>query len=273
MKHIYRYRAVAFLDVLGFQGRLIGFNQEAEENRFSESNELADSEYYYSESASKFIRIVEGALMKLPDEKFKYYLFSDNICITSLAETTPEDLKDLLLIISELFYDFAINGYFLRGGIDYGLFIDDDNLALGVPLAEAYKMESKLAIYPRILLSQKLVDRFIEEDEFKDDLTILLISKSHEYFFLNVFSHVFQSDYREDKQDYFESLKSAVEKELKTNLENEKLYLRYKWFAQIFNQFIDSFVTNLAYQDNSFDPDEEEGYLDFIVSQKIDYAK
>lgn len=269
--HIYRYRAVAFLDVLGFQESLISFDEEARRNRY-ESEEDDDSEYFYSKSASNFIDTLYLALGKLSPEKFKFYLFSDNVCITSIAETSAEDLKVLLFTISELFFDLATQGYFIRGGIDYGLFIDDDNLALGIPLAEAYKMESKQAIYPRVLLSKGLVDQFIEEEVFLDDISILLVSKSHELNFLNIFTHVFKSEDRSDKETFFVTLKRVINQELESHKNNEKLYLRFRWLAEKFNLFIDDFVTNLAYQDTSFDPDEEEGYLEFIKNQKIDYA-
>jgi len=72
--HIYRYRAVAFLDVLGFQEALLLFDKEAKLNRYADDNADDDSEYFYSESASTFITTLENALSKLSEEKFKYYL-------------------------------------------------------------------------------------------------------------------------------------------------------------------------------------------------------
>lgn len=271
-KHLYRYRAVAFLDVLGFEKTLNDFEREAikNQNKPKEDNELAG--YYYSRAASKFISILKNALEKLSVDKFKYYLFSDNICITSISETQTDDLKELLHTVNELFYDFAQAGYFLRGGIDYGLFIDDDNLALGLPLANAYKLESTVAIYPRIVLSKQLVERFIVKEDFEDDISAILISKKHEHHYLNVFTHVFQSDYREDKEVFFKSLSKTIIKELEANSLNERVYNKYKWLAEEFNTFIDSFVTNLAFQDSSFDPDEEPGFLDIVLNQKINYA-
>lgn len=271
-KHLYRYRAVAFLDVLGFEKTLNKFELEAKRNKRKPKADDDFPGYYYSSSASKFISIFKNALEKLSVDKFKYYLFSDNICITSISETRTDDLKELLHTINELFYDFAQAGYFLRGGIDYGLFIDDDNLALGMPLANAYKLESTVAIYPRIVLSEELVNQFIISGDFEDDISSVLISQKHEHRYLNVFTHVFRSDYREDKEEFFKNLSRSIVHELEVNSANEKVFTKYKWLAEEFNAFIDAFVTNLAFQDSSLDPDQEPGFLDLISNQKINYA-
>src|SRR5690606_7568090 len=171
--HIYSYRAVAFLDVLGFQNKLSEFEDEAIEfhNNFQDDDEFA-SPYYYSKKADETLETFNSAISKLDTNKFSYYLFSDNICIT--ANNTyiegESTLNEILLIISELYFEFVQKGYFLRGGIDYGLFIDQASVALGVPLATAYKMESYLAVFPRIILSDSFVNQlqvYLSEDEKK----------------------------------------------------------------------------------------------------------
>lgn len=102
-EYIYRFRAVAFLDVLGFKNKLFEFEDEARENRIAENAEVETSinGKYSSHKANEFINTFLNALEKLDKHKFTYYLFSDNICITSISYTTPSDLEDLLLIISE----------------------------------------------------------------------------------------------------------------------------------------------------------------------------
>ena len=128
-QYIYKNRAVAFLDVLGFRQKLFDFEQEAKENRIginvTEIEETPYQRQYVSNKANDFINTFKNAISKLDVEKYRYYLFSDNICITSIKDTSKSDLQDLLLVITELYFEFAQKGYFLRGGIDYGLFIDE----------------------------------------------------------------------------------------------------------------------------------------------------
>jgi hypothetical protein len=146
-----------------------------------------------------------------------------------------------------------------------------DNLALGLPLANAYKLESTIAIYPRIILSKELVERFMVDDEFEDDISSLLVSQKHEHNYLNVFTHVFQSDYREDKEKFFKNLRKSILKGLDSNIKHEKVFVKFKWLADEFDSFIDSFVSNLAFQDSSFDPEEEPDFLHIISKQKINH--
>jgi len=147
-EYIYQDRAVAFVDVLGFREKLQEFEQDAKTKSTTEG-----SEYLISEKVNEFINTFKNVTSLLESGNFRYYLFSDNICITVDYVENPNLLVSLLFTISELFYSFAQKGYFLRGGIDVGKFVDEQEIALGIPLANAYLMESKDAVYPRILIS------------------------------------------------------------------------------------------------------------------------
>jgi len=279
-EYIYRYRAVAFLDVLGFRNKLYEFEEEAKDNRLveDEGEEGTIIGKFTSIKANEFINTFVNAIEKLDNQKFSYYLFSDNIAITSISYTNPADLEDLLLIISELYFDLAQKGYFLRGGIDYGLFIDENKIAVGVPLATAYELESNTANYPRIVLSDNLVKQFQEfnnagEKVFNKPFTELLVKNSCEINFLNVFLHVFKSDYREEKEHFFTSFRETISNNLDENKMKENIFIKYKWLADEFNSFIDSFTSTLAFLDENFNPDEETGFIEFVQQQKIDHAK
>src|SRR6187402_3616749 len=100
MEHIFQERVVAFLDVLGFRQKLSEFENEAKNYK----NYSEDAEYgsqYYSENAHIFIETFNAAVGKLNKDKYRHYLFSDNICITSIEKLSPADIQDLLLVISE----------------------------------------------------------------------------------------------------------------------------------------------------------------------------
>ncbi|WP_461789689.1 hypothetical protein [Pedobacter sp.] len=270
--YVYKKRAVAFLDVLGFREKLNVFQKEAEQNQLAEENES-----YVSQQANDFINTFKKAIARLDDKKFRYYLFSDNICITSINETTSSDLQDLFLAVTELYFQFARQGYFLRGGIDYGLFIDEDEIAVGNPLAVAYLLESKKAIYPRIILSDNLVKEFQTinqqgEKNYEYLYADVLIKDSCEIRFLNIFLHVFQSDYREDREDFFIKYSEVLKQNLAENIKNEAIYTKYKWLADEFNEFIDHFINELSFLDTAFDPEQEVGFLEMVGQQKIQYG-
>lgn len=286
MEHQYRYshRAVAFLDVLGFQSKLKEFEDEAIEyhNNFTDDDGLEDSEeedinnsrIFYSQKASDFIETFNSAISKLDQDKFSYYLFSDNICITAKNLNTNDEksLVELLLVISELYFEFVQRGYFLRGGIDYGLFIDKSAIALGVPLATAYKMETTQAVFPRIVLSKNFIKQFEVYpsegvQEFTSIFTSSLIKSSCEIQYLNVFNHIFKV---EDKEHFFERYNQNITENLTKSQFSENIFLKYRWLAGEFNSFIETYTSSLAFYDENFEATDE--FLETVKQLKISYG-
>ena len=282
MEHQYRYshRAVAFLDVLGFQSKLQEFENEAIEyrNNFTNDDVLEDSEeedaIFYSQKASDFIETFNSAVSKLDQDKFSYYLFSDNICITTknLNTSNEKSLIELLLVISELYFEFAQRGYFLRGGIDYGLFIDKSSIALGIPLATAYKMEITQAVFPRIVLSKNFIKQFeVYPSEGVQEYTSLftssLIKNSCEIQYLNVFNHIFKV---EDKEHFFEKYSYNITENLTNSQFSENIILKYRWLADEFNSFIETYTSTLAFYDENFEATNE--FIKTVKQLKVSYG-
>ncbi len=286
MEYQYRYshRAVAFLDVLGFQSKLQEFENEAIEHQNNSMDDgfIEDSEeevidngaILYSQKASNFIETFNNAISKLDQDKFSYYLFSDNICITAknLNTNNEKSLIELLLVISELYFEFVQQGYFLRGGIDYGLFIDKSSIALGVPLAIAYKMETTQAVFPRILLSKNFIKQFEVYpsegvQEFTSLFTSSLIKSSCEIQYLNVFNHIFKV---EDKEHFFEKYSHNITENLTNNQFSENIFLKYRWLADEFNSFIETYTSTLAFYDENFEATDE--FIETIKQLKISYG-
>lgn len=285
-QHIYGKRAVAFLDVLGFQNKLKEFENEASQfyDDFSADEDEDDNDnddesiggrIFYSQKANDFIDTFNKAISKLDTEKFSYYLFSDNICITAknTGSNGEKSLIELLLVISELYFEFVKKGYFLRGGIDYGLFIDKASIALGNPLAVAYKLESSLAVFPRIILSNNFVKQlsyYVTAEIYEIDsiLNSSLIKMSCEIQYLNIFNHIFKVD---DKEDFFEKYNHYISENLTFNIQTENIFLKYKWLADEFNSFIETYTSSLAFYDQNFEPTEE--YIETIKQLKIYYGQ
>lgn len=283
-QYIYGKRAVAFLDVLGFQNKLKEFENEAsqfyddftsDDDSDDNGDEIIGGRIFYSQKANDFIETFNKAISKLDTEKFSYYLFSDNICITAknIGSNGEKSLIELLLVISELYFEFVQKGYFLRGGVDYGLFIDKATIALGNPLATAYKLESSLAVFPRIILSNDFVKQlsyYVTEEIFEIDsiLNSSLIKISCEIQYLNIFNHIFKV---EDKEDFFEKYNYYISENLLFNKQTENIYLKYKWLADEFNAFIETYTSSLAFYDENFEPTEE--YIETIKQLKISYGQ
>lgn len=286
LEYKYSHRAVAFLDVLGFQNKLEEFEKEAieyysnsnismEEENFNEDGTDLNNSIYYSYKASDFINTFNSAISKLDRDKFSYYLFSDNICITAkpTGENGENSFVELLLVISELYFEFIQKGYFLRGGIDYGLFIDQSSIALGVPLATAYKMESTQAVFPRIILSKNFIKQLEDYSEdnvggYSSILTLSLIKVSCDIQYLNVFNHIFKVD---DKEYFFERYSFNIHENLQIASQKESIFLKYKWLASEFNSFIETYTNSLAFYDENYEATDE--YLNNVKQLKVEYGQ
>ena len=264
-EYIYQDRAVAFVDVLGFRKKLKEFEEDARLRK-----NVNDAEYLVSEKVNEFVGTFKRVTSLLDADNFRYYLFSDNICITVDYVNSPDLLISLLFTLSELFYSFAQKGYFLRGGVDVGKFVDERQIALGLPLASAYEMESKQAVYPRILISQRygqLLQGYLEEQELSDSADLSreqLIYKSCELTYLNVFYNVTR---KEDKVVFFSSFRQRIMEHMHLNCEQEAVFVKYDWLAGQYNQFLDLYTGNLIYREEHFEPSTE--LIDQLKTLKI----
>jgi hypothetical protein len=274
-QYIYQDRAVVFLDVLGFQDKLREFQTEAVKNKEEQA-----TEFFVSEGVNDFINTFKSVVGFLDENNFNYYLFSDNICITIDYVEDHNRLIDVLITINDLFFKFAEKGHFLRGGLDVGMFIDEKNrenkspIAVGVPLATAYKIEQDVAVYPRIVLSdayKKLLDSFEENKSISEDTIAkknLLIKQHYEIYYINTFFNLINN---EDKIELLEKVKLSIEENLVAT-SKEKVAIKYEWLAIEFNRFINEYISDLKDLETDFVVSDEE--IEKMKSLKIKvYAK
>jgi hypothetical protein len=245
----YQQRIVAFLDVLGFQGKLKEFEEEAIENK-------ANNGLLISLKANEFVGIFKEVIGLMDKFNCNYYLFSDNICITVDPFNDKSLSIEILFTISTLFKRFSELGYFLRGGIDIGLMLDEDDIALGVPLANAYIMESGKAIYPRIIISDKL-KKFLDDLRIDDNTAFNkenFLKQSCEVWYINPFYNIIKTD---DKLSFFKEYKKCIQKSLKETADKEQVHIKHKWLANEYNDFLSRYTKEINYfeQDETVDAD------------------
>lgn len=255
-QYIFQDRVVIFIDVLGFQEKLKEFEHEAIANV-----EKKGEEFYISSKVNQFITTFKNVVSSLDKDNLRYYLFSDNICITIDYSENKDLLITVLFKLCDLFYAFAQKGYFLRGGIDVGKFIDEELIAVGIPLANAYLIESKQAVFPRIVISQKFSEllKTCQENGSLSPNKVLdkeyLINSSCEIEYLNVFYSVINKD---DKVSYLSSFRDIIVSNVTLNNHKEHIFLKYQWLVKEFNNFIDKYTHSLIYLDENVEPTETE---------------
>lgn len=97
------------------------------------------------------------------NEPFRSKIFSDNIVVALLCDEARRDdnhaiigLNRMSTIVGALQRCFLEFNILSRGSITYGNLFIDDTIVFGDALIEAYDLESKSAIFPRVILSRKV---------------------------------------------------------------------------------------------------------------------
>ena len=91
------------------------------------------------------------------DYRQRFLSFSDNVAVGTPVDTSYGDGGLLNTVFSVATYQLnrVVRGRFLRGGIARGLLYMDDRHAVGPALVEAVLVEEKLAIYPRVIVTDE----------------------------------------------------------------------------------------------------------------------
>ncbi len=259
-RYSYSYHLVAFIDVLGFKEKLQEFENEAIENSKLLAEEYNDDgkQQFFSEGANWFIKTVEEVVESIRgNDKYKYFVFSDNICITFDLNDSIENkaflsqnLLEFINLLSDIYYKFMLEGFFIRGGVAVGPFLQHNTFAIGKPLQLAYELESLKANFPRILIQDDLITR-LSDEEFENDLKNNIIKK-FEFSYINPFIRVLNVLNLEEDDQIIDNLDGAlvilneyfksINKQLIKYKYQEKIYLKYFWLAHEFNCFIDFIV-------------------------------
>lgn len=88
-------------------------------------------------------------------------VYTDNIllgCSVGSWHAEPE-FYDVAEMVGLYQLSMAMDNFFVRGGIAFGELFLDENTAFGPAILEAHNIEQKHACHPRIVLSEKVVDK------------------------------------------------------------------------------------------------------------------
>ena len=215
MGRIYQERSCAFIDFLGFKELVKNKNPE---DIYKIIWELSD----LNKAGREHLSV-----------DMEYQAFSDNIFINTPA--TSEGLIDLIGQVRWLALTALEKGAFIRGGITIGNISQNEqnSILFGPALIEAYELESKIALYPRIILSKSAVS--LLEKSFKDEIIKQQMCQSQDGVW---YIHLFHNSIKDVYDDWQKKFKPIIELALKENIDNPSIYKKVSWFAKYFNNTI-----------------------------------
>jgi hypothetical protein len=255
----YTNQIVVFLDVLGIKNKLQEFENEALSNSNPE-----DPIYHESRGLNGLLEIFKSSLDLIREAQCNYYVFSDNVCISISYITqdseNPDALIEILVLVSRLTSEFAKQGYFIRGGVDVGWFLNYPEIAVGQPLVTAYNLESRLAVYPRVLLSDsfiKLLQEYLDKKKIREDFEDfgkLYVKNDGALSFVNPFSYIIQHQDKPTKIQFLRDYSRKIKEQLAFRFYKKKVREKYVWLGLEFDAFLKQYSS--AYREFE-DPDLE----------------
>ena len=220
----YEDRIVAFIDILGFSDMVAG--TEADVHKLRHLTTALDELYN-----KIWLWEADGSY-----SPFAFTQFSDSIVISSLADSPDsfEMLMQLLIGIMELVDKYDI---LVRGGIARGSLIHDTTMLVGPAMVRAYELESKKAVYPRIILEKGLKEQLEAdvEDYIKNHLHLPEVPEQNNLFktdddgwcYLNYINPPSCYNIELGQRDHLKALENLAKKGLQST--DDRIRTKYKW--------------------------------------------
>lgn len=179
-------RIVAFIDILGFKKMINNYD----ENQKS-STLLQDLNTTLKEVIDSTVKIWNSNESNYDFVGFEYKIFSDNICLSVPFFDSKIDfelnLGIVLNIVKNFQFQMLSKNYLIRGGISIGSYYSNDHMIFSGGLVDAYTLESKHAIYPRVLIDEKIISKLSITLDNKALKNTILFSNADQLYFVNPF--------------------------------------------------------------------------------------
>ncbi len=232
-----------FIDILGFAQRI---QSAFEAGRGGEALEI------YYESVAKKIRelIVPG-----PDDDnpitpraWDAKVFTDNVVLgyALWSDHGQNEFGNAVLQAADYQLQLALSGVFCRGGMAIGDLFMDEFTAFGPAMIDAYRLESQVADFPRIVLSNEVValaqkyTKFYLEPAYSPENSNVLIDVDGVAFinYLDELCGVDDGGYFL-YADSLASHRDNIMRQLVDNRKTPKIWAKYRWVASYHNWYCD----------------------------------
>jgi len=152
----YRKSLLAFIDIIGFKKKV---------HKSAKFSEEAEAIYELLQVHHRTTQIInEGKTAPSVEmTKLKGTSFSDNIVI-SLPRMNDEVFNSFIHVVTYFQWETIDYYAFLRGAIVFGDICHTKELIFGPAVIQAYEMERKAAVWPRVVVDPQIIDLLSEEN-------------------------------------------------------------------------------------------------------------
>ncbi|BDV44197.1 hypothetical protein GURASL_31200 [Geotalea uraniireducens] len=156
------------------------------------------------------------------DAFYRVQAISDTIIITC---SEHNHFPEFTSILKNVFIEFLRRGLFIRGGIAYSRHFQSGRLTYSHSIAKAYELESKISIYPRIVIDNNIMEMYVGGVGMPDIFNKRIFSKQNGVTFLNIVDD-------ENWVLIYTLAKKIYENDKNHMLENESAFLKHLWFQE-----------------------------------------
>lgn len=229
---------VLFMDVLGFSeiSKAAKTQDETEQLLLKMSKALRNACYLMDPNSPDF----EPGNAPF-DWDFK--AFTDNIVMgCPLTGSGESELGHLIMSAAYYQVDMARHGFFTRGALAVGPHYMDDKMVFGPALIEAHEIETRMALYPRIVLSKRAVAlaeshlRFYASPEYSPHHNLLARDADGQVF-VNYLAILFESHDSEEVVEYLKEHADNIRLAKRKYQGNPYIWDKYRWVSSYHNWF------------------------------------
>ncbi|CAG7611045.1 hypothetical protein PAESOLCIP111_01324 [Paenibacillus solanacearum] len=230
----YEERVVVFIDILGFREHI--------------KKSVNDAEYFVK------LRDTLNIISELKDEsddetRRQITVFSDSIVI-SYPVQLPGAVFGCLLDVVHIQLEMMRMGILMRGGIAVGQLCHNDNIVYGPAMVEAYELESKAAIYPRVIVSPKVFEAALQNPENtpEEDLEYIDGLRLKDWdgnWYVDFLRQRQEVDYEIDYYRALLTIKSVIISEIEKNQQKADVLMKYQWLKNYYNEVAEELPEDL----------------------------
>lgn len=236
-KTAYETRYCAYVDILGFTGLIDEFR----------SGKLPFEDL---RSLLEIIHKPESVHTKAWYTEFRAQSISDAVAISTLANRAG--LIEMLRSIEIMTTKLLSQGYFVRGALVKGLLYHDEKMVFGEALIRAYRLESEVVKYPRVMVTREIaldIEEYKKESgaetfdnwlEQADDGP-MYVHTLRTYAALIYQTQLGNINKRpEDKVslEHFQKIQDLIQQKFDESIDNPRHFEKIQWFANYWNRSI-----------------------------------
>jgi hypothetical protein len=233
----YEQRYCAFLDILGFSDMLRTIHQGVPYQKIRFLLQTIHLKTNWSKPPSN---------EEVTETDFRAQSISDAVAISTKA--TGRGLLQIFDAIEAMSFECLRHGYFIRGGIANGPLYHDDHIVFGDALVQAYRLESQIARYPRVIVPREIGTTYLGEHNrgrliYSDDGPM--------------FVHILRRLKAAPREDFvndhgvtpnkppvseYGQIRSQIQDRYHEAIDNPRIFEKVKWFAAYWNRSLPDHV-------------------------------